>query len=64
MTHIHLDHVSGFPDIPNDVPIPTGAHEAEATLFLNLIAQGTNNHLLDGRSCQVPVPGRQMSSGS
>jgi N-acyl homoserine lactone hydrolase len=49
MTHIHLDHVSGFPDIPKDVPIYTGAHEAEARLFLNLIAQGTNNHLLDGR---------------
>jgi N-acyl homoserine lactone hydrolase len=49
MTHIHLDHVSGFPDIPKDVPVYTGAHEAEATLFLNLIVQGTNNHLLDGR---------------
>ena len=49
MTHIHLDHVSGFPDIPKDVPVYTGAHEAEARLFLNLIAQGTNNHLLDGR---------------
>src|SRR5215475_12938487 len=49
MTHIHLDHVSGFPDIPKDVPVYTGAHEAEATLFLNLIAQGTNNRLLDGR---------------
>jgi N-acyl homoserine lactone hydrolase len=49
MTHIHLDHVSGFPDIPKDVPIYTGAHEAEAKLFLNLIAQGTNNRLLDGR---------------
>src|SRR5215470_12916056 len=33
MTHIHLDHVSGFPDIPKDVPVYTGAHEAEASLF-------------------------------
>jgi glyoxylase-like metal-dependent hydrolase (beta-lactamase superfamily II) len=49
MTHLHLDHVSGFPDIPKDVPVYTGAHEAEASLFLNLIAQGTNNRLLDGR---------------
>jgi N-acyl homoserine lactone hydrolase len=49
MTHIHLDHVSGFPDIPKDIPIYTGLHEAEASLFLNVIAQGTNNHLLDGR---------------
>jgi glyoxylase-like metal-dependent hydrolase (beta-lactamase superfamily II) len=49
MTHLHLDHVSGFPDIPKDVPVYTGANEAEASLFLNVIAQGTNNHLLDGR---------------
>jgi glyoxylase-like metal-dependent hydrolase (beta-lactamase superfamily II) len=49
MTHLHLDHVSGFPDIAKDVPVYTGADEAEASLFLNLFAQGTNNHLLDGR---------------
>ncbi|MFI6576125.1 MBL fold metallo-hydrolase [Nocardiopsis sp. NPDC050513] len=49
MTHLHLDHVSGLPDVPKDVPIYTGADEAEASLFLNLFAQGTNNHLLAGR---------------
>ena len=49
MTHLHLDHVSGLPDVPTDVPIYTGANEAEASLFLNLFAQGTNNHLLAGR---------------
>jgi glyoxylase-like metal-dependent hydrolase (beta-lactamase superfamily II) len=49
MTHLHLDHVSGFPDIPTNVPVYVGPHEAEAALFLNLIAQGTNNRLLDGR---------------
>ncbi|MGJ5894547.1 Zn-dependent hydrolase [Streptomyces sp. V2] len=40
MTHLHLD-------LPPDVPICTGAREAEASLFLNLFAQGTNNHLRD-----------------
>lgn len=49
MTHLHLDHVSGLPDIADDVPIYTGAREAEASLFLNLFAQGTNNHLLADR---------------
>ncbi|MFJ4163950.1 MBL fold metallo-hydrolase [Microbacterium sp. NPDC089698] len=49
LTHLHLDHVSGLPDIPKDIPIYTGADEAEASLFLNLFAQGTNNHLLAGR---------------
>ncbi|MFJ9634533.1 MBL fold metallo-hydrolase [Streptomyces sp. NPDC101175] len=49
LTHLHLDHVSGLPDVPKNVPIYTGADEAEASLFLNLFAQGTNNHLLAGR---------------
>jgi N-acyl homoserine lactone hydrolase len=49
-THLHLDHVSGMPDVPNDVPIYTGPDEAEASLFLNVSAQGTNNRLLHGRS--------------
>ncbi|NKY43224.1 MBL fold metallo-hydrolase [Nocardia cerradoensis] len=49
MTHLHLDHVSGLPDIPTDVPIYVGPREAEASLFANLVAQGTNNRLLKGR---------------
>jgi glyoxylase-like metal-dependent hydrolase (beta-lactamase superfamily II) len=49
MTHLHLDHVSGLPDIPKDIPIYIGPHEAEAALFLNLFAQGTNDRLLEGR---------------
>jgi glyoxylase-like metal-dependent hydrolase (beta-lactamase superfamily II) len=49
MTHLHLDHVTGLPDIPEDVPIYTGADEAEASLFLNMFAQGTYNNLLAGR---------------
>jgi N-acyl homoserine lactone hydrolase len=49
MTHLHLDHVSGLPDIPQDTPIYVGAHEAEASLFLNLVARPTNNNLLTGR---------------
>jgi len=49
MTHLHLDHVSGLPDIPQDTPIYVGAHEAEASLFLNLVARPTNNNLLAGR---------------
>lgn len=49
MTHLHLDHVSGLPDVPKHVPIYTGPREAEASLFANLFTQGTNNRLLDGR---------------
>ncbi|CAG9984158.1 unnamed protein product [Clonostachys byssicola] len=49
MTHLHLDHVSGLPDIPKDVPIYTGPHEAESGLFMNIAVQGTNDRLLAGR---------------
>jgi N-acyl homoserine lactone hydrolase len=49
LSHIHLDHVSGLPDIPKDVPIYIGPNEAQASLFLNLFAQGTNDRLLAER---------------
>jgi glyoxylase-like metal-dependent hydrolase (beta-lactamase superfamily II) len=49
MTHLHLDHVSGLPDIAQDIPIYVGARESEASLFLNIVAQPTNNRLLHGR---------------
>jgi N-acyl homoserine lactone hydrolase len=49
LSHIHLDHVSGLPDVPKDVPIYIGPDEANASLFLNLFAQGTNNRMLEGR---------------
>ena len=35
--------------MPKDVPIYTGPQEAKASLFLNLLARGTNNRLLEGR---------------
>ncbi|MDX3388242.1 SDR family NAD(P)-dependent oxidoreductase [Streptomyces niveiscabiei] len=40
---------AGYSAVKPDVPIYTGAREAEASLFLNLFAQGTDNHLLEGR---------------
>jgi N-acyl homoserine lactone hydrolase len=49
LSHIHLDHVSGLPDVPQDVPIYIGPNEAKASLFLNLFAQGTNDRLFAGR---------------
>ncbi|RKK96307.1 hypothetical protein BFJ71_g7887 [Fusarium oxysporum] len=49
MTHLHLDHVSGLPDIPKDVPIYIGPHEADSGLFMNVAVQGTNDRLLAGR---------------
>ncbi|CAK7210067.1 hypothetical protein SBRCBS47491_000645 [Sporothrix bragantina] len=49
MTHLHLDHVSGLPDIAKDIPLFVGPHEADSDLFMNIAVQGTNDRLLAGR---------------
>jgi N-acyl homoserine lactone hydrolase len=40
MTHLHLDHISGMPDVPKDVPIYTGPGEPEYSNFENMFVQG------------------------
>jgi len=42
-THLHLDHISGMPDIPDDAPLYIGATESSATSFKNMFARGANN---------------------
>lgn len=49
MTHLHLDHISGMPDVPKGVPIYTGAHEAGDTNFVNFFIQGMEDRFLEGR---------------
>lgn len=48
-THLHLDHISGLPDIPNDVPLYIGASESTETYVLNMFVQGSNNQLLGNK---------------
>jgi N-acyl homoserine lactone hydrolase len=50
LTHLHLDHVLGLPDVPHGTPIYTGAGEAQATSFENLFVQGTTNEELRGHA--------------
>jgi len=49
MTHIHLDHISGMPDVPKDVPFYTGPGEAAEKKFENMFVQGMENRFFDGR---------------
>jgi glyoxylase-like metal-dependent hydrolase (beta-lactamase superfamily II) len=49
MTHLHLDHISGMPDVPKDVPIYTGPGEPEYSSFVHMVVQGTEDSFLDGR---------------
>jgi len=60
MTHLHLDHISGIPDVPRDIPIYTGPGEAQESKFENVFVQG------DGRSLlrrQAPTAGISVYEG-
>jgi len=43
LTHIHLDHIMGLPDIPKSTPVYTGPGEPGATEGLNAFSQGTTD---------------------
>jgi glyoxylase-like metal-dependent hydrolase (beta-lactamase superfamily II) len=49
LTHMHIDHISGMPDIPNDVPLYIGAAESSATSFKNMFVRGATNQLLQDK---------------
>jgi N-acyl homoserine lactone hydrolase len=50
LTHLHLDHVSGLPDVPKGTPIYSGPGEAASSAFLNLFVQGPTDEALDGHA--------------
>lgn len=45
-THLHADHISGLPDIANDVPLYIGALESTDSSFKNLFVRGLTDQLL------------------
>jgi N-acyl homoserine lactone hydrolase len=47
-THLHMDHVSGAPDLPKQTPIYAGPGETTARSFMNLFTQGTTDRTLEG----------------
>jgi N-acyl homoserine lactone hydrolase len=49
-THLHVDHISGMPDIPGDVPLYVGRGESTRTSFQNAFVRGTTNKLLEGKA--------------
>jgi N-acyl homoserine lactone hydrolase len=48
LTHIHLDHIMGLPDVPADTPVYTGPAETGAEKLVNLFSSGTTDSLLGG----------------
>lgn len=47
-THLHLDHVSGAPDLPKATPLYAGPGETKDRAFLNLFIRGNVNRSLAG----------------
>lgn len=49
MTHLHLDHVSGLPDVPDDVPIYAGPGETGDRSVQNLAVGPNIDRALEGK---------------
>ena len=47
LTHLHLDHVMGVPDLPAGTPLYAGPDEPEASRFLHLFSRGTIDRFLE-----------------
>lgn len=49
LTHLHLDHVAGLPDVPASVPIYIGPGESSERAFMNLLTRGIVDSALAGK---------------
>jgi glyoxylase-like metal-dependent hydrolase (beta-lactamase superfamily II) len=50
LTHIHLDHIMGLPDVDDEVPIYIGRGDVDESGFMNMFVQGTLDSLLEGKA--------------
>lgn len=49
LTHLHLDHILGLPDIADNVPLFIGQSESSETSFKNMFVHGATDHMLKGK---------------
>jgi N-acyl homoserine lactone hydrolase len=49
LTHLHIDHVSGMPDVPHGTPIYAGPGETSETSLQNIVVQRNIDRELDGQ---------------
>jgi glyoxylase-like metal-dependent hydrolase (beta-lactamase superfamily II) len=50
LTHLHLDHITGMPDVPRGTPIYAGPGETTPRAFTNLFVQGVIDEALEGQT--------------
>jgi glyoxylase-like metal-dependent hydrolase (beta-lactamase superfamily II) len=63
MTHLHLDHISGMPDVPKGTPVFTGPGEGSARAALFAFVQGSTNRALAGHAPLSELPFAPDPSG-
>lgn len=49
LTHLHIDHIMGIPDVPAKTPLYTGPGEAAATALQNMFVQSHTDRALAGK---------------
>jgi N-acyl homoserine lactone hydrolase len=50
LTHLHLDHIAGMPDIPRGTPLYAGPGETAQRFFLNAFVKATTDRELAGHA--------------
>lgn len=63
LTHMHLDHVLGLPDVPDGTPVYTGAGEQRDRKFVHQFVGGTYRRVLDGITLHVLDPATAVPLG-
>lgn len=56
LTHLHLDHILGLPDVPAGTPLYVGPGEAEGSRFLHAFTRGTTDRVLEGHDALRELP--------
>lgn len=64
LTHLHLDHVTGMRDVPNDTPLFTGPGEGSAKHAQNLFVRGSTDRALEGKGALQEWPYEADPSGA
>jgi N-acyl homoserine lactone hydrolase len=62
-THVHLDHISGMPDIPHGTPLYSGPGETRDRAFLFAFSRGGIDGILSGHEPLQELPFAPDASG-
>ncbi len=63
LTHTHLDHVLGLPDVPAGVPVIVGPGELEARGVEAALLRPTMRRLFEGITLSIPDPADAVEPG-